>query len=292
MLHSITVLTPTYNRAHMLPALYASLKAQTTRDFCWLVIDDGSQDGTEALIRSLQAEGLLDITYIKQENQGKYVAHNTGVLHAKTELIVCVDSDDQLYPHAMERTLALWQQVRDDAQLAGIVSPKDMGGTSYMKDPPPKSSLMALYNHGSLVGETMLVFRREVLAAHLFPEVAGEKFMSECVVYHQIDRRYRLAVQNEYLYRAAYQDDGLTRSIRKIQWNNPQTTLIMYRAIAAMQSNLLSAVKAYGAYVAWKRVRGLAPCAMFSVKAHVALLGGLLQWHYQKLFLEEQKQYG
>jgi hypothetical protein len=31
---------------------------------------------------------------------------------------------------------------------------------------------------------------------------------------------------------------------------------------------------------------------MFSVKAHVALLGGLLQWHYQKLFLEEQKQYG
>ena len=142
--HSITVLTPTYNRAAMLRDLYASLVAQTSRDFCWLVVDDGSVDETEALVRSLQAEGLLDITYIRQENRGKYVAHNTGVLHANTELIVCVDSDDLLYPHAIEATLSLWQQVRGDGQIAGIVSPKEMGETSYMKEPPRESSLMEL----------------------------------------------------------------------------------------------------------------------------------------------------
>ena len=290
--HSITVLTPTYNRAAMLRDLYASLVAQTSRDFCWLVVDDGSVDETEALVRSLQAEGLLDITYIRQENRGKYVAHNTGVLHANTELIVCVDSDDLLYPHAIEATLSLWQQVRGDGQIAGIVSPKEMGETSYMKEPPRESSLMELYNRGHLVGETMLVFRREVLAEYLFPEVAGERFMSECVVYHQIDRHYRLAVQNEYLYRAAYQEDGLTRNIRSIQWRNPRSTLIMYRAIAAWQTDLLAACKAYGAYLAWKGERGLPPCRLFPIRPHVAVAGLLLVPHYRRIFRREEKQYG
>jgi hypothetical protein len=191
----------------------------------------------------------------------------------------------------VERTLALWQQVRGDGQIAGIVSPKDMGGTSYMKDPPRESSLMALYNRGRLVGETMLVFRRAVLAEHLFPVVEGERFMSECVVYHQIDRRYRLAVQNEYLYRAAYQEDGLTRNIREIQWKNPQTTLIMYRAIAAWQTDLLAATKAYGAYLAWKKERGLSPCRLFPVRPQVAAAGLLLWPHYRRIFRREKKQY-
>ncbi|MBQ8352007.1 MAG: glycosyltransferase family 2 protein [Clostridia bacterium] len=289
--HSITVLTPTYNRAHLLRPLYESLKAQTTDDFCWLVVDDGSTDDTEALIASFVTEGGVDITYVKQENHGKYVAHNTGVRLASTELIVCVDSDDTLYPHALARVLEVWQTVGQDPAIAGIVSPRDMKGQAYMVNPPPTSSLMALYNRGQLVGDTMLVFRREVLARYPFPEVEGENFMSECVVYHQIDHAYRLAVLQEYLYCSAYQSDGLTRNIRRMHWKNPRATLIMYHAIAAWQTNLLAACKAYGAYLAWKRVRGLSSCHMFTIKPHVAFLGSLLRPHYQKIFRSEQAEY-
>ncbi|WP_322874770.1 glycosyltransferase family 2 protein, partial [Aeromonas veronii] len=46
----ITIMTPTYNRAYVLPRLYDSLCQQTRRDFEWLVIDDGSTDGTAELI--------------------------------------------------------------------------------------------------------------------------------------------------------------------------------------------------------------------------------------------------
>lgn len=49
--HKITVFTPTYNRAYILENLYRSLQRQTFVDFEWLVVDDGSSDGTEALFR-------------------------------------------------------------------------------------------------------------------------------------------------------------------------------------------------------------------------------------------------
>ena len=46
----LTVFTPTYNRAHTLPEAYCSLKAQTSKNFLWLIVDDGSTDRTAALV--------------------------------------------------------------------------------------------------------------------------------------------------------------------------------------------------------------------------------------------------
>ena len=43
----ITVFTPTYNRERTLRRLYKSLKNQTVKNFEWIVVDDGSSDGTE-----------------------------------------------------------------------------------------------------------------------------------------------------------------------------------------------------------------------------------------------------
>ena len=135
----------------------------------------------------------------------------------------------------------------------------------------------------------MLVFRTDVLKKYLFPEIKGEKFMSESVIYNQIDQEYSLVVQNEYLYKAEYQKDGLTVNITKVHWKNPKTTLIMYKAIAAFQSNFFTAAKAYGSYLAWKEIRKLDECSLFTVKINVKIIGGLLLSHYRHLF-ERQKE--
>ena len=50
---TLTVFTPTYNRKHTLPRTYESLCRQTCSDFEWLVIDDGSSDGTREWIEGL-----------------------------------------------------------------------------------------------------------------------------------------------------------------------------------------------------------------------------------------------
>ncbi|WP_240622920.1 glycosyltransferase family A protein [Enterobacter sp. HN503E2II] len=64
----ISILTPTYNRAYTLKRLYISLLNQVTKDFEWIVIDDGSEDDTQALIESFQQENIINIFYHKQIN--------------------------------------------------------------------------------------------------------------------------------------------------------------------------------------------------------------------------------
>ena len=68
----ITVFTPTYNRAYILDKLYGSLQRQTFHDFEWLIVDDGSTDGTESLVdRWSEEENAFPIRYYKQLNGGK-----------------------------------------------------------------------------------------------------------------------------------------------------------------------------------------------------------------------------
>ena len=88
---TLCVFTPTYNRAYILPALYESLLAQTSTDFQWMIVDDGSTDDTESLVQGWIAEGRLSIDYVKQENGGKPRATNTGVARCRSELFFVVD---------------------------------------------------------------------------------------------------------------------------------------------------------------------------------------------------------
>mgnify|MGYP000231771201 CR=1 FL=1 len=76
----ISVFTPTYNRAYILPALYQSLQRQTCRNFEWIIVDDGSTDNTGELIASWQKDhNDFTIIYRKQQNGGKHTAINYGV---------------------------------------------------------------------------------------------------------------------------------------------------------------------------------------------------------------------
>ena len=98
-----TVFTPTYNRAHTLSRVYKSLADQTFKNFEWLIVDDGSTDGTKVLIEKWTEEASFPIRYFYQENQGKHIAHNLGVKKARGELFLSLDSDDTCVPEALER---------------------------------------------------------------------------------------------------------------------------------------------------------------------------------------------
>lgn len=96
----ITVVTPSYNRFHTLPALYNSLQAQTSKCFEWLIVDDGSTDDTEALVETFIPDNYK-LRYIKKENGGKHTALNVAFLNVYTPLTFIVDSDDVLTPDAI-----------------------------------------------------------------------------------------------------------------------------------------------------------------------------------------------
>ena len=100
----ITIGTSTYNRADTLPKLYQSLFDQTSSDFCWLIVDDGSTDDTESLVATFIEENKIPIQYIKKaKNQGLSRGQNSCALAAETDLLWIVDSDDWLFPDAVQK---------------------------------------------------------------------------------------------------------------------------------------------------------------------------------------------
>lgn len=89
-----SIITPTYNRQSFLEEMIASVAAQTFQDYEHIIVDDGSTDGTEELIKQLM-ETHPKIVYIKQENKGRSVARNVGIEAGKGEYVCFLDSDDE-----------------------------------------------------------------------------------------------------------------------------------------------------------------------------------------------------
>lgn len=118
-MQAVTILTPTYNRKENLKKLYASLCEQASKSFCWLVVDDGSIDGTEDLVRLWKTEADFPLRYLYKENGGKHTALNMGIGLIETELTFIVDSDDWLPENAVEIILKYHEKYRKMEGLCG-----------------------------------------------------------------------------------------------------------------------------------------------------------------------------
>ncbi|MBR3933203.1 MAG: glycosyltransferase family 2 protein [Clostridia bacterium] len=287
---TLTVFTPTYNRQYNLVKLFESLRVQTDKDFKWHIIDDGSKDQTKEFVKGFIAENAVNIEYTYQENSGKYVAHNNAVKMCSTELFACVDSDDTLVPTAVEKIKTLWKSVKNNDKLCGMVSPRNMPGCKGFVNAPESGTLMNLYNGGYFHGETLLVFRSDVIKNYLFPEIPGERFMTESIIYNQIDKDYVLYYDNSFLCQGEYLEGGLTKTANLLNFKNPISSLVAYNNTAAFQTNLLKSSKSYGCYKAWKKVMNVpdADC-MWHVPFKVRFCGSLLTKHYLRLFKDQKK---
>lgn len=93
----ITVVTPTFNRAHTLKRAFDSLVLQTFQDFKWIIMDDGSTDHTAELVKEFQSESSFEIEYYKNPNQHKFYTVFEGIKKVKSPYFIILDSDDS-YP--------------------------------------------------------------------------------------------------------------------------------------------------------------------------------------------------
>src|SRR5215831_18669122 len=103
-----TVFTPVFNRRHTLGRVFESLRAQTIRDFEWVVVDDGSTDGVSDLLSEYERTADFPVRVVRQVNAGKHAAWNRGVALARGELFLPADSDDRFVPETLERFRDLW----------------------------------------------------------------------------------------------------------------------------------------------------------------------------------------
>ncbi len=223
---TVTVFTPTYNRAKLLPTLFNSLKNQTIKDFEWVIVDDGSTDDTESVVADfLNDECGFPVIYEKQSNGGKHRAINRGVKLASGKLFFIVDSDDYLTDDAIE-TVIKWESELPAGKWAGVagldgyIGKHDAIGTSFDGDYKDATSAeRSLYNIG---GDKAEVVYTKILADYPFPEFDGEKFITESAMWLAIARDgYKFRWYNKIIYKCEYLEGGLTDNYEKLLKDNP-----------------------------------------------------------------------
>lgn len=241
----LCVFTPTYNRKSTLPNLYRSLEEQNCSDaFSWLIVDDGSNDGTEEYIQQLQSIASFPISYIKVENGGKQRAINVGVRNCKEELFFSIDSDDMVAPNAINLILNTWKGIKENKKCAGIVGlDQDPSGNIIGTKMPANLEWVTsidLYEKHKFKGDTTRIYRTDVLERFPFEVALGEKFVSESSVFHRIDQEYILKVINEPLMIVEYRNDGYSSNVRKVIRENPIGYYRHKRQCAIYHSKLIN----------------------------------------------------
>ncbi|WP_246282510.1 glycosyltransferase family 2 protein [Flavobacterium agri] len=225
---TLTVFTPTFNRAYCLGQLYQSLLRQTSRDFVWMVIDDGSSDDTKELVQSWISEDKIRIEYIYQQNQGMHGGHNTAYQNITTELNTCIDSDDFMPDDAVEKIVAHWNKHKNDgANIAGMVALDAYQDGKVIGKKIPEHlktcKLGELYQKHNVTGDKKLIYRTEVVKKFpLYPIFEGEKFVPLGILYLMIDQEYDLIPLNEVVCIVEYLPDGSSRNIFKQYRRHPQ----------------------------------------------------------------------
>lgn len=225
----ITVFTPTYNRAFCLPNCYESMKRQTCQEFEWLIIDDGSTDDTENLVRSwMDEKPAFSIRYLYKPNGGIHTAYNMAIENISTELCVCIDSDDFMPDDAIERILNFWK-LHGSEKVAGIVGLDYDLNDQVLGDRFPDQETINLIDllagkYPIRNGDRTNVVRTELYKKYapmkVFP---GEKNFNPHYLHLQISQEYDFLVLNENLRYVDYQPDGMTNSMLNQYYNSPRS---------------------------------------------------------------------
>lgn len=230
----ITIFTPTYNRASFLPTIYQSLLAQTCKEFEWVIVDDGSSDDTEVIVRDLKAthSDTFPINYIYKPNGGKHTAINKGVATAKGELFWMLDSDDSLPADAVATVANAYKDMKDTPNLAGVCGlmkhhDGQLIGSGFPMDKFVANSIELRYRY-HVIGDLMEVFCTKVLREFPFPEIAGERFCPEVLIWNRIAQKYSLYCINRPIYNRDYLEGGLTDRIVKIRMDSPVASMMCY----------------------------------------------------------------
>lgn len=259
-----TIFTPAYNRKDLLMRLYRSLQEQTDKDFEWIIVDDGSTDGTDDAVKQLKEESFV-ISYKKVTNGGKHRAINHGVAMANGRVFAIVDSDDFLLPNAVETLKKYFEDISGtNKKFAGVAAQRCYSGLQ-----PIGSSFQGEYVDATaierkkynILGDKFEVFYTDVMRKFPFPEVEGEKFMTEAVVWNRIAADgYVVRWFNDCLYVCDYLEGGLTDTRDSLIQRSPMGYALFIRERVQIGDISLKEILGYYSYY-------------FKLRKHYARLG-------------------
>lgn len=256
-MNKVTVITPTYNRASLLPNAFKSLQMQTSKEFEWLVVDDGSNDNTEYAVSEMIEEATFDIRYIKKENGGKHTALNLGIAKITTPLTIILDSDDILLPNAIELILQYDLKYKSNEKI-GVFSFLKCHTDGEIFVPLQKKEFISTYTQCRIKenrpGDMAEVFYTNILKSHPFPVFKGERFLSEDIVWIEIAKKYQCVFIDKPIYQAEYLEDGLTCNDKVMKFSSPFGSMMRGKMLMTKECGFKNRVKGAIIYNCYKKV--------------------------------------
>lgn len=223
----LSIITPTYNRAHTLHRVWQSLKCQEVMDFEWIVVDDGSTDNTRQLVLSWIKEGVFPIHYREVSHRGRNAAVNLGKTLASGKFVTVMDSDDAFLSCAMSEILAKIESndgLEDPSISAIAFAYADEYGNDLSGKFPEKTffgPFLGAVIRYRLGPEMLLVHKRKefIRAEHL--EIAPPDHVPESTTYARLNDSYG-CLFFELTLGTKYRHDGEVRLTRGRNANVPK----------------------------------------------------------------------
>ncbi|RKY32600.1 MAG: glycosyltransferase family 2 protein [Candidatus Omnitrophota bacterium] len=207
---TVSVVIPTYNRAHLVGRAIESVLNQTFQDFEILVVDDRSVDNTEKVVNDFND---ARIRYIKHRiNMGGNATRNTGIKNSKGEYIAFLDSDDEWLPEKLKKQIDTFQKMSNKVGLVySWVEMIDEKGKLFRKlNFVVKGRVLQNILRGNFIPSSTVVVKKEC-----FDEVGlfDESFVScqDREMWTRIATKYEMEVVPEYLARM-YRDKKISIS--------------------------------------------------------------------------------
>lgn len=289
----ITIITPVYNRAHLIENLYFSLQKQEKKNFCWMIVDDGSDDEIEEIIKKTIELADFSIYFYKKKNGGKHTALNLAFSKLFTELAFVVDSDDVLSMNATLLIEKVWNQYKGE-KIAGIVflrgyNEADSIGSSNLKD-GIYNMIEVEYTH-RITGDKAEVFRSDILKTLRFPEFPNEKFIGEGYLWNQIYLKYKMIYLNRIIYICKYLENGLTSQGRYLRISCPMGGMEYSKVCFNKKFPLFIRIKRALLYVCYGKFAGLKMREIVGKSDHSCLVysvygvGFILYLYWKKKYM-------
>lgn len=223
---SITVVTATYNRAALLKRCYESLCAQTDMEFRWLIIDDGSADGTWRQVMGWKLSAPFVIDLVIRDNGGKHRALNSAFSVGVDEWVIFLDSDDRLLPHAVHDIRAVLGSgaFKASGAIGLLGNVLDMNSREIIGQKVREGDVVSgprLREHCGVTGDTFRVYRGDLFVSRRFPEFDGESFLPENVLFDQLDNEGAFWLIPP-MVEVEYQPGGLSSQVWRLRHESPR----------------------------------------------------------------------
>ncbi|MCI8994548.1 MAG: glycosyltransferase family 2 protein [Lachnospiraceae bacterium] len=297
---SIAVVTATYNRKELLPRLYKSLTEQSMQDFSWIIVDDGSKDGTKEYVQSIE-HANIQIEYLQIDNGGKCRALNRVFeTYTEFELYVIVDSDDCLQPQALEKIKNTMVKYQRDRNIGGIffryINKETQHIISAKKDYSGDTVIVSRLEHDETYGkyDGCIAYYNRAIKKYSYPEFQNENYIGPIVLQLLMEPEFKIVFTKIIVGIAEYQQDGLSRTGRILRLRNP-LGMICYCGFLQQSSRIWVRIKYAMLAQAYRIFQHISPEEL--QKANIpkatfpryALLGGYVlaaYWKYKYKLLK------